>query len=221
MKDYLNLDNLPSAQTVQKNSQSRQWKLVLKIAVWVMLGVFALYVLVNLLIHPINQLKLKMMITQNYEIIISRPFSDDKTYIKVDGRYISVGHDPNISYQYYEITEDGVNLYENINGKGWAITQTGLDKINVGGGSGTALDELLDRKKFSWLPGIYEDSLTLRAYGQKKNAEFDGMDHVRFYVKKGRYVFSFFPDTKSQYTATATIKFTNFGKTKVILPHIE
>lgn len=221
MKEYLSLDNLPSTDKVQKNSRSRKWKLVFKIAILVILGILALYLLLNLLIHPINQLKLKMMIMQNYEIIITRPFSDNKTYIKVDGRYVSVSRDPYTPYQYYEITKDGVNLYENINGNGWAITQTGLDKINIGGGSGTALDELLDRKKFSWIPGVDEGTVTLRGYGQKKDAEIDGMDHVRFYVKKDHYVFSFFPETNSQYTATATITFTNFGKTKVILPYIE
>ena len=221
MKDYMNFEVPTDTNQVKRHSHPDRWKLVLRIVIPVILGVLVLCLLVGCLVHPLDWLKLRMMLTKNYEIVISHPSSDSKTYVRVDGRYVSIGNDATAPYQYYEITEDGINVYENINGKGWALTQTGLDSIHTGPGSGTTLDELLDRKNYAWLPGVDEGSLSLRAYSQKKDAEIRGMNNVRFYVKDNRYVFSFFPDTQGQYTSTATVEFSSFGKVKVILPRTD
>ncbi len=218
MKDYLNLEHMPSnddAKRHEASRNSRRGKLALKIIIWVVLGILALYLIGYIAIPPINSLKLKMLVMQNYEVEVRA--RNSTTLMKVDGRYISVESEEGYSEAYvvyYERDKDGIyNHRQNKNGE-WERIKTDLDEIVLGGGSSSdiSLDTLLRKRNYVWAPMMYGGGI--RTYRLKSKVEFKYISSIAFRVSGGEYSFVLMPENGS--VVRITIK--NIGFTQVEKP---
>lgn len=217
MKDYLNLERLPSnddAERYRASRNARRGKLALKIIIWVVLGILALYLIGYVVIPPANALKLKMLVMQNYEIEVRA--HNSTTLMKVDGRYISVESTEGYSEStviYYERDRDGIYWHrQNKNGE-WERIKTDLDEIVLGGSSSDiSLDTLMKKRNYVWAPMMYGGGI--RMYGLKSKVEFKHIGSISFHVCGGEYSFVLMP--KSGAVVRITIK--NIGFTQVERP---
>ena len=195
--------------------------LAFTIVFWVVVGIAVLALLIHFLFHPIDRLKLGMLLTQSYEITVSQKPNgvNPVTHVLADRDVICVVYNKN-TYElpfgmglspdrvYYESTKDGVWKYSHYPTGEWKRTQTDFAQITLGTGTDSAdLDMLLDKRNYQ-RNFTFGDSFSL-----KDDIEIDGLIGATFYKTKDGYTLQLITER-----GTAYILFSNVGRTRVTLP---
>ena len=194
--------------------------LAFTIVFWVIVGIAVLALLIHFLFHPIDRLKLGMLLTQSYEITVSaKPNGvNPTTHVLTDRDVICViykgpydlpfGMGLSPDRVYYESTKDGVWKYSHYPNGEWKRKQTDLAQITLGTGTDSAdLEVLLDKRNYK-RNLIFGNSFSL-----KDDVEIDGLIGATFYKSEDGYTLQLITER-----GTAYILFTNVGRTRVTVP---
>lgn len=149
--------------------KKRQRKAKIKKIAFIILCCFIpLWFILNILIHPLDIIKLRMMLGQNFEISMSSPESGVSYDIQIDGNVIYMNN------KYYEIVDNNVYVYESRTTSGgdgsWTRWYKRLDNSIIADGDLEWL-ELFNKNnytpKFGW-----------KRFEMKEGLEFIDLHHI-------------------------------------------
>ena len=194
--------------------------LAFRIVVWILLGALATYLLYVLLVHPIDKLKLQMLVDRSYEISVLSP--DKETClanVKVDGNLIFITGQW-IAPCYYEIDGRTVYQYSCKTDGTWQKTEadpSSLPFAKEQDTDGLQFSDLMKSRNYKKIPG------RIHAYRLKDKIDIGELDAVELYYGEGKYEIRGCRTTEYGFTYSAAfyIVFDGFGETEITLPSKE
>ncbi len=178
---------------------------------WILLIVLVLGFVYTVLIHPVNKLKLRILLGDSYTMNLKafnyNTFAWQSVgQIKVDGNLIYISYNGNRIY--YEVDGETIYEYKMIDG-GWEKEKIDEQIIAFGDSEEDAVDlsVLLDRRNYRWAK---EKLFVCRI---KDGVDIGQFDKVEFYRVGGKYEMKLYIDGNS-----ATIVFEDIGKTQINPP---
>ncbi len=182
--------------------KSQRNPLWLKIVAYILLGALLLGLIYGLL-HPVNKVKLKFLLTQNctIEVVATYGYKETRKNILIDGNLLQVGS------EYYEIDDEKLYTYiKNYNGE-WERVLSEDDEFSIE--DSEIGIELLKRSNYQRAKG------RLFVWSLKKyvEADIDGLSNITFQRDAGKLaIVGYYNGVR------ISLRFTNFGKTNITPP---
>lgn len=188
-------------------------RIIFKILLFVLLGIIVLGILAACLIHPLDKLSVRLLLSGSYTIDIFGIDifgSSGNQRIYVDGnriRYFDGKHD-----HYYEIEGDTLYCYKKTTDGQWEKT---VDSQLADNSDPNLLTTLLDKENYQKVKGEY------RVYETKPGVKLSGAQKVEYTI--GYDTGSLIGGRYHQFTlkykdSTTQISIYDLGKTKVTFP---
>lgn len=183
-----------------------------RIVAIVLLAALALYLLWAAFVHPINKLKLKLLVTQSCTMTVYAQYYNQGVLqaatatVRVDGDLIATAsseYSKPEGWTYYRLDGDEVYVYEPTLGT-W---ESGTLAVGNIGEVSAEYEKLLDRRSYERVKG------KLLWWQLKDGVDVQGMWNVQFGREAGRLALSW-NEAGVKYTVT----FKAFGTTRVELP---
>ena len=186
-----------------------------RIVAIVLLVAFTLYLLWAVFVHPINKLKLRLLVTQSCTMTVYAQYYHQgvlqaaTAVVRVDGDLIATAsseYSKPEGWTYYRLDGDEVYVYEPTLGT-WADGTVALGDIGI---MSDEYETLLDRRSYERVKG------RLFRWQLKDGVDVQGMWNVQFGREAGRLAL-----TWNEAGVKYTITFKAFGTTRVELPREE
>lgn len=176
----------------------------MRVVAILLLTVFGLFLLYSLFVHPVNKLKLRLLLTKNVTMKIQASYGEqhETVIVKVDGNLIAVGDsqfEP-IHYTYYKIEQDTIYAYNEFTAD-WEPQDQSL----LAGSE--EFRQLFIADNYKRVKG------RLRTWQLKEDVRIDGMQNVRFQRKAGKFTISY-----QNGLVSCSIVFEKFGRSSIALP---
>jgi len=195
-----------------------QTSLAFRIIVWLLIAAIAIYLLYVTLVHPLDRLKLQMLVGKNYTIsVYTEGYREPTATVKVDGDLMFVSSFAMGTY-YYEIDGTKTYRYSYLTDGEWQkeeVDTVSLFFTEEQDNGELPFSELLKSRNYKKMPG------RIRAYRIKDKVDIGELDAVELYCAKGEYKIrgAYGLDFSGSPSHTAFyIIFDDFGETEITLP---